>query len=257
MTHPQDLQGKTVVLTGASGGIGSATAAALLGVGADLVAHYGSDRDAALAACSGAASDRYTLVGADLTQAGSSRALWREALAWRDRIDVVVVNAAIAPATPIDGGDEEWDDGWERTMRVNVIEPASLVREAVRHFLEHGGGTLITLSSWAAQRGSAIPQLTAYASSKAAVRTLTQTIARNHARDGILAYIVAPGIVRTPMSEVSATFRGGVDAVNAALAMGEMVEPEEVAALIAFLAGGSVRHLTGATLDVNGASYIR
>jgi NAD(P)-dependent dehydrogenase (short-subunit alcohol dehydrogenase family) len=251
------LQGKTVVLTGASGGIGSATAAALLEAGADLVAHYGSDREGAQAACSGASAERYELVQADLAQAGASRALWREALAWRERVDVVVVNAAIAPETPIDGSDEEWDEGWERTMRVNVLEPASLVREAVRHFLEHGGGTLITLSSWAAQRGSAIPQLSAYASSKAALRTLTQTIARNHAADGILAYVVAPGIVRTRMSEVSATFRGGLDAVNAALAMGEMVEPREVADLVAFLAGGSVRHLTGATLDVNGASYIR
>jgi NAD(P)-dependent dehydrogenase (short-subunit alcohol dehydrogenase family) len=159
--------------------------------------------------------------------------------------------------TPIDGSDEEWDAGWERTMRVNVLEPASLVREAVKHYLEHGGGTLITLSSWAAQRGSAIPQLTAYASSKAAVRTLTQTIARNHARDGILAYVVAPGIVRTPLSEISATHRGGIEAVNAALAMGEMADPAEIGRLIAFLAGGSVRNLTGATLDVNGASYIR
>ncbi|HEX7300533.1 MAG TPA: SDR family oxidoreductase [Solirubrobacteraceae bacterium] len=257
MTRTQDLHGKTVVLTGASGGIGSATAAALLDAGADLVAHYGSDRDGALAACSGAPPERSMLVQADLAQAGSSRALWRAALAWRERVDVVVVNAAIAPETPIDGSDEEWDDGWERTMRVNVLEPASLVREAVRHFLEHGGGTLVTVSSWAAQRGSAIPQLTAYASSKAALRALTQTIARNHARDGILAYVVAPGIVRTPMSEISATYRGGIDAVNAALAMGEMVEPEEVAELIAFLAAGSIRHLTGATLDVNGATYIR
>ena len=75
--------------------------------------------------------------------------------------------------------------------------------------------------------------------------------------DSVLAYVVAPGIVRTRMSEISATFRGGPDAVNAALAMGEMVEPKEVAELIAFLAGGSMRHLSGATLDVNGASYIR
>jgi NAD(P)-dependent dehydrogenase (short-subunit alcohol dehydrogenase family) len=59
------------------------------------------------------------------------------------------------------------------------------------------------------------------------------------------------------MSEISAVARGGVDAVNAALALGEMVPPEEVARVIAFLAGGSCRHLTGATLDVNGASYIR
>jgi 3-oxoacyl-[acyl-carrier protein] reductase len=161
------------------------------------------------------------------------------------------------PVTPLDGTDDEWDDGWERTMRVNVLEPASLVREAVNHFTATGGGTVIGLSSWAAERGSAIPSLTAYAASKAAIRNLIQTVARNHAREGILAYVVAPGIVRTPLSEISATYRGGIDAVNAALAMGAMVEPIEVARTIAFLAEGTVPNLTGATLDVNGASHIR
>ena len=73
----------------------------------------------------------------------------------------------------------------------------------------------------------------------------------------MLAYVVAPGIVRTPLSEISATYRGGIDAVNAALAMGAMVEPIEVARTIAFLAAGEVPNLTGATLDVNGASHIR
>ena len=73
----------------------------------------------------------------------------------------------------------------------------------------------------------------------------------------MLAYVVAPGIVKTAMSAVSAEARGGVDAVNAALAMGEMVPPEEVAELVAFLATGTCRHLSGATLDLNGASYVR
>ena len=73
----------------------------------------------------------------------------------------------------------------------------------------------------------------------------------------MLAYVVAPGIVRTRMSEISAESRGGIDAVNAMLSLGEMVPPEEVAALIVFLAGGECRHLTGATIDVNGATYIR
>ncbi len=114
-------------------------------------------------------------------------------------------------------------------MRVNVLEPASLMREALRHFRAAGGGTLVTLSSWAAQRGSAIPRLTGYAASKAAIKNLAQTIALNYARDGVLAYVVAPGIVRTRMSEISAAARGGIEAVNAMLTLGEMVPPEEVA----------------------------
>jgi NAD(P)-dependent dehydrogenase (short-subunit alcohol dehydrogenase family) len=248
---------KTVLLTGASGGIGSVTAQELLRQGAHVIAHYASDRDDAIAACDGAPEERWTVVQGDLSVRGGARALWREALQWRGRIDTVVVNAATMPETPLDGTDEQWDEGWERTLRVNVLEPASLVREAVNHFQTVGGGTVIGLSSWAAERGSAIPSLTAYAASKAAVRNLIQTIARNHAREGVLAYVVAPGIVRTPLSEISATYRGGIDAVNAALAMGAMVEPIEVARTIAFLAEGTVPNLTGATLDVNGASHIR
>jgi len=248
---------KTVLLTGASGGIGSVTAQELLRQGAHVIAHYANDREDAERACADAPADRWTTIQADLSQRGGARQLWRDALQWRERIDTVVVNAATMPETPLDGTDEQWDEDWERTLRVNVLEPASLVREAVNHFVPNGGGTLIGLSSWAAERGSAIPQLTAYAASKAAVRNLIQTIARNHARDGVLAYVVAPGIVRTPLSEISATYRGGIDAVNAALAMGAMVEPIEVARTIAFLAAGTVPNLTGATIDINGASHIR
>jgi NAD(P)-dependent dehydrogenase (short-subunit alcohol dehydrogenase family) len=253
----EDLGGKTILLTGSSRGIGAATARELGAAGAQLVAHYGSHRDGAVEATAAVPDERKLLVQADLARPGAARGLWREAVAWRGRIDVLVVNAAIAPQTALEGSDEDWDEGWAETFRVNVLEPASLMREAVRHYVEVGGGTIISLSSWAAQRGSAIASLPAYAASKAAVQNLTQTIARNYAADGVLAFIVAPGIVRTRMSEISAVARGGVDAVNAALALGEMVPPEEVARVIAFLASGNCRHLTGSTLDVNGASYIR
>jgi NAD(P)-dependent dehydrogenase (short-subunit alcohol dehydrogenase family) len=137
------------------------------------------------------------------------------------------------------------------------LETASLIRESVNHFRANGGGILISLSSWAAQQGSAIASLPAYAASKAAVKAITQTVARNYAKDGVLAYVVAPGIVRTRMSEISAAARGGIDKVNAILALGEMVPADEVGALIVFLASGRCRHLTGATIDVNGASYVR
>ena len=252
-----ELEGKVVLLTGASGGIGSVTARALGARGAAVVAHYGANRGGAEAAVEEIPADRRLLVQADLRAAGSARTLFAEALAWRSRVDVVVANAGTLLETPFDGSDEQWDENWEATLRVNVLEPVSLMREALRHFLDAGGGTLVVLSSWAAERGSAIARLSAYAASKAAVRNVAQTIAHNHAKDGILVYVLAPGIVHTPMSEISAVARGGIDAVNAALAMGEMVPPEEVAELIAFLAAGRARHLSGATIDVNGATYIR
>jgi NAD(P)-dependent dehydrogenase (short-subunit alcohol dehydrogenase family) len=251
------LHGKTALVTGASRGIGAASAAALADGGAAVIAHFSSYREGAAEAVARAPDDRKLLVQADLAQPGAARVLWREAIVWRGRVDVVVVNAAIAPETPLDGSDAEWDEAWNATLRVNVLESASLIREAVNHFRSNGGGILITLSSWAAQQGSAIPQLSAYAASKAAVKAVTQTVARNYALEGVLAYVVAPGIVRTRMSEISAVARGGIDKVNEMLAMGEMVPAEEVAALIAFLATGACRHLTGATLDVNGATYVR
>jgi NAD(P)-dependent dehydrogenase (short-subunit alcohol dehydrogenase family) len=252
-----DLAGRVVLLTGASSGIGAATAKALGARGAALVAQYGTSREGAEAAVAGVPEDRRLLLQSDFTQPGSARGLFAQALAWRGRIDVVVANAGTLRETPFDGSDELWDDAWEETLRVNLLEPAGLMREAVKHFLEAGGGTIIALSSWAAERGSAIAKLSAYAASKAAVRNVAQTIARNHAKDGILAYVVAPGIVHTRMSEISAVERGGIEGLNAALAMGEMVPPEEVAELIAFLASGRSRHLSGATIDVNGATYIR
>lgn len=245
-----------ILLTGASGGIGAVTAAMLLERGAHVVAHYGHNRTGAQEACAGA-PERARLLQADLAEPGATRRLWAEALDWQGRVDVIVANAAVALALPFDGSDSEWDDGWERTFQTNVMAPANLIRAALPHFLERRSGTLIALSSWAAQRGSALPVHTAYAASKAALHNLTQTIARNHSGDGVLAYIVAPGIVRTPMSEISATARGGIDAVNALLPLGEMVPPREVAEVIAGLATGRLRHLTGATLDLNGAANIR
>jgi 3-oxoacyl-[acyl-carrier protein] reductase len=253
-----ELTGRTILVTGASKGIGAAIVALLGRQEANVVAHYGGDRAGAEAAVAGIPRDRVRLVAADLAVPGGARRLWQEALAWKGRIDVLVNNAAMmAFKGGIDDPEPTWDAVWAATLQVNVKAPADLMREAVRHYRQAGGGVLITISSWNAHRGSTNPVTIAYAASKAAAATATKTIARGYAKEGVLAYIVAPGVVRTRLSESFAATQGGEQAVTAGLAMGEWVPPEDVASLVAFLSTGSCRHLTGATLDVNGASYVR
>jgi NAD(P)-dependent dehydrogenase (short-subunit alcohol dehydrogenase family) len=253
-----DLADRTILLTGASKGIGAAIAQALVPTGCRLVAHYGSDRAGAEHATRAAAPDRVRLIQADLADPQAVARLWRDALSWTGRIDALVNNAAVMPMTGgIDDADEAWDDAWALCHAVNVMASARLMRDAVRHYRAAGGGIIVSLSSWAAQRGSGVAGLLAYSASKGAVLAATKTIARNYARDGVLAYVVAPGVVRTRMSEVASAAMGGEAAVAAGLAMGEWVPPAELGSLVAFLVSGQCRHLSGATLDVNGASYIR
>ena len=253
-----ELNGKTILLTGASKGIGAAIAKSLGQAGANLVAHYGSDITGAEEAAKDIPRERLKLIGADLNQPADVDRLWREALAWRGRIDVLVNNAAVMRLKGGIGDDDEtWDTVWDEALRVNVLSPARLMRNAVRHYLETGGGSIITISSWAAQRGPGNPALIAYAASKGAILSATKAIARNYAKNNILAYMVTPGVVRTQLSVDAAAAAGGEAAVTAGLAMGEWVPPSDLASLVTFLSSGTCRHLSGATLDVNGATYIR
>ncbi len=252
-----DLTDRTVLVTGASKGIGRAVAEALGSAGANVIAHHGSDAGGAHDAVAQIPEARRLVLGANLAEPEGARRLWRDALAWQGHVDVLVNNAALLVESPLDDTDEAWDEAWSRTFDVNVRAAASLTRDAVRHFRARGAGVLVTLSSWVAQRGSGNPHLLAYAASKGAIRSLTSTVARAHAKEGVLAYMIAPGVVRTQMSVDAAVAQGGEDVVTAGLAMGEWVPPDEIGDLVCFLATGRQRHLTGATFDVNGASYIR
>ena len=253
-----DLTDKTILVTGSSKGIGASIVGLLGRQGANVIAHYGSDRSGAEAATAAIPKDRLTLVAADLAKPAAAARLWRDALAWKGRIDVLVNNAAMmAFEGGIDDPDAVWERVWAETLQVNVRAPADLMRAAVRHYRQAGGGIIVTVSSWVAQRGSTNPVTIAYAASKAATMAATKTIARAYARDKVLAYIIAPGVVRTRLSENFAATQGGEQAVTAGLAMGVWVPPGDIAALAAFLATGACRHLSGATLDVNGATYVR
>ena len=158
--------------------------------------------------------------------------------------------------TPLDGDDDAWDSGWLESLQVNVIAASTLMREAARTFAESGSGSIVAISSWAAEQGSRIPDLGAYAASKAALRNFAQTLARAYARSGVRVYTIAPGVVDGGMGTADLD-PDEIRAVAEGLAMGQHVAVSEIAELAAFLASDRCPSLTGSTIDLNGASYIR
>jgi NAD(P)-dependent dehydrogenase (short-subunit alcohol dehydrogenase family) len=250
-----DLEGKTVLVTGGSRGIGAAIARAVGGAGATVLLHYGRSEAAARAVAEAIGGGRCQLLRADLAEPGSADALWKDARERAGRIDVLINNAGIFKPAPVETPPEAWRAAWERVLQVNLLSPADLCRHAILDFRRWGGGKIINVASRAAFRGEAPDQMP-YGASKGALVTLTKTIARGFAKDGVLAFAIAPGFTGTDMvaDHVDAeTLRG----VIADIPLGEMAAPEEIGALAAFLSSDHARHLTGATFDVNGASYVR
>jgi 3-oxoacyl-[acyl-carrier protein] reductase len=252
-----NLSEKVVLVTGASRGIGAASARVLASAGASVILHYGRSLEQAQTLAVEIGS-RASLVQADLSKSGAARSLWQDALAIHGRIDVLVNNAGILFDAPLEGDDETWARAWQEMLQVNLIAVADLCREAVASFPQNPGktkGIIINISSRAGFMGSTAARMP-YAASKAGVLALTRSIARGYANAGVLAYALAPGFVQSDMADYSIEHYG-LETLLADNPMGEMAPPEDVAHTVAFLASGLVPHMTGATLDINGASYVR
>ncbi|MGD9536773.1 MAG: SDR family NAD(P)-dependent oxidoreductase [Alphaproteobacteria bacterium] len=250
-----ELDGKTVLVTGGSRGIGAAIVRTVGSLGAQVLLHYGQREDAARAVQAEIGPERCHLIRADLSDPAGATALWRGACEQAGRIDVLVNNAGVYEAASIDGPIEDWHAVWSRVLQINLLAPADLCREAILHFRQHGGGKIINISSRAAFRGEAPDQMP-YGASKGALVTLTKTIARGYAKEGVLAFGIAPGFTDTDM----VTERSDPEALKRVLdeiPLGTMTSAKEVGALTAFLCSDHAHHLTGATFDVNGASYPR
>jgi NAD(P)-dependent dehydrogenase (short-subunit alcohol dehydrogenase family) len=250
-----DLKGKTILVTGGSRGIGAAIVRAVAGAGAKVLLHYGKSRDAAEVIQKSLGAENCRLIQADLGEAAAAAALWRAAMQAAPRIDVVVNNAGIFEPTPVDAPMDEWHRAWARVLQVNLHAPADLCKLAIAHFRDHGGGRIINVASRAAHRGDA-PDQWPYAASKGALVAMTKTIARGFAEDNILAFTIAPGFTDTEMAYTGLD-DAGIERILADIPLGSMASAEECGALAAFLCSDHVRHLTGATFDINGASYVR
>ncbi|MBP8234758.1 MAG: SDR family oxidoreductase [Rhizorhabdus sp.] len=193
---------------------------------------------------------------ADLSDPTAPRRAWEQALETLDgRIDVLINNAGVFEAVSIDAPDAAWADAWSRTMQINLQASADLCRLAVLHFRRHGGGRIVNVASRAAYRGDS-PAHWHYAASKAGMIGMTKSIARGYAAENILAFAVCPGFTMTGMADDYLASRGG-DKLLADIPLGRVAQPEEIAETVKFLALDAPPSMTGAVLDVNGASYVR
>ena len=229
-----------ILLTGSSRGIGAATAQGLTEAGATVIGH-------------GTASG----IAADFAVSAAPAALWNAALDQAGgTIDVLVNNAGVFEANPIDVEDAAWVAAWERTMRINLTASAELCRLAILHWQARGGGgRIVNIASRAAYRGDS-PAHWHYAASKAGMVAMTKSIARGYAAQGILAFAICPGFTMTGMAEDYVASRGG-DKLLADIPLGRVADPHEVAVAARFLALEAPASMTGAVIDVNGASYVR
>lgn len=192
----------------------------------------------------------------DLADPATPTRLWANAIdRLGGRIDVLINNAGIFEAAPIDLDDAAWTAAWNRTMQINLTASAELCRLAVHHFQAQGGGRIINIASRAAHRGDS-PAHWHYAASKAGMVAMTKTIARGYARDNIYAFAVCPGFTMTGMAEDYLESRGG-DTLLADIPLGKVAEPAEIASAVRYLALEAPPSMTGAVIDINGASHVR
>lgn len=168
--------------------------------------------------------------------------------------NVLVNNAGIFIESGFDSDDQSWLKNWDKTMQVNLRATAILSKWALNRWGKEEGGILINVSSRAAYRGDT-QEYAAYAASKGGMVSFTKSIARDYGKKGISAYSIAPGFIKTDMA-IDSIEVYGEDYLTEGMAFDEITSPGEVGELVAFLASGKVKHMTGSTFHINGGSYM-
>jgi NAD(P)-dependent dehydrogenase (short-subunit alcohol dehydrogenase family) len=248
---------KGALVTGGSRGIGAACARALAAAGLRVAVHYAHGADAAERVRAALPGTGHCTLQADLAEGSidAARALIEAATARLDGLAVLVNNAGVydehPPLTTTESG---WRAAWQDTLALNLLAPAHLSYHAARTMAAAGGGRIVNVSSRGAFRGE--PAAPAYGASKAGLNSLSQSLAQAFAPRGVLVYVVAPGFVGTDMAAALLAGPQG-DAIRAQSPLGRVSTPEEVAACVRFCALEAPAAMTGAILDVNGASYLR
>jgi 3-oxoacyl-[acyl-carrier protein] reductase len=252
------LTNKIALVTGASRGIGRATASALADAGAHVLVHYGRSAQDAESLVAGIRSKggRADAIRADLATADGATLLAREVRRIvGERLDVLVSNAGISKAATIAGHTAE---DFDNLFATNVRGPFFLVQQLLPFLAE--GSNIIVISSIGAHAvvgkpGLDKPSILAYAATKGALETLVKNWAAILGPKGIRVNAVAPGVIDTDMSNFTKT-EAGRDVTLQMQALKRIGKPEDVADVVAFLASDAARWITGASIPVDGGSKL-
>ena len=246
-----NLSGKTALVTGASRGIGRATALALAKAGAQVLVHYGRGKNEAEAVVEEIrrAGGRADTASADLaTPAGPAKLAAETRRIIGDRLDVLVANAGISKSASIE---ETTVEDFDTLFAVNVRAPFFLVQQLLPILSKDS--SVVLVSSLAAH--SVVGTLAAYAATKGAVDTLVKHFAAALGARGIRVNAVSPGVVETDMSSFTKT-EGGRDFSLGIQALKRLAQPDDIASAALFLASAEARWITGETLRVDGGSKL-
>ncbi|MEU7915386.1 SDR family NAD(P)-dependent oxidoreductase [Microbispora bryophytorum] len=244
---------RAVLVTGASRGIGRAIAVAFAAAGDRVAIHHRGSPDLAERLRAELPGEGHAVVQADVADPADARRMVEEAAGALGGIDVLVNNAGVFVHHPItETSYEEWQAVWRETLAVNLVGPANVIWNAVRHMAP--GGRIVNVSSRGAFRGE--PDSPAYGAGKAGLNALGQSLAIALAPLGIAVATVAPGFVETDMTNEHLKAPRG-DAIRAQSPFGRVARSEEIAAAVLYLASPEAEWASGTIVDLNGASYLR
>lgn len=244
------MQLKNVLVTGASRGIGEAVSRQLLEKEFSVI----GTRNQSAMPKDFIQNRFFSSIQVDLSDIKSISNSLKSVLT-EDPPDVLINNAGIFLEADMSLSDEEWLTVWNQTIQTNLTSSALLCKWYINGCIQNGkNGIIINIASRAAYRGD-FQEYAGYAASKGGMVAFTKSIARDFSRQGILAYTIAPGFIKTDMAE-NAISQFGEETLVKDGAFDEITTPEEVANLVTWLAKGEVKHMSGSTFHINGGSYM-
>ncbi len=250
-----DFSEKIVLVTGSSRGIGRSIAQAFADHRARVVVHYVHNAAMAQETVAGLPGESHMTVQADIQDPAAVQAMITTIVRKMGRLDILVNNAGIYQDHPLaEVSYESWQESWQLVLGTNLTGAANVTFCAAQAMIKQGGGRIVNISSRGAFRGE--PTGPAYGASKAGLNALSQSLAKYLIPYNIFVGVVAPGFVQTDMARSKLAGPEG-DEIRNQSPFGRVAWPEEVAYATLFLASEGSQFMTGAIIDVNGASYLR